>query len=127
MNTMNTAAIRCMFVHSILTTRTSSMKGESSMKEKLEQLFYFGLGSALMAKEKLEQAGESAKGAKEENERKAREFFDQAVAKGSEERGRLKDEMKVLLKEAMDELGLATKADLDALREELAKQRQGQQ
>jgi len=97
------------------------------MKEKLEQLFYFGLGSALMAKEKLEQAGESAKGAKEENERKAREFFDQAVAKGSEERGRLKDEMKTLLKEAMDELGLATKADLDALREELAKQRQGQQ
>ena len=97
------------------------------MKEKLEQLFYFGLGSALMAKEKLEQAGESAKGLREENEQKAREFFDQAVAKGGEERGRLKDEVKALLKEAMDELGLATKADLDALREELAKQRQGQQ
>lgn len=96
------------------------------MKEKLEQLFYFGLGSALMAKEKLEQAGESAKGMKEENERKAREFFDQAVAKGSEERGQLKESVRELLKEVMDELGLATKADLDALREELAKQRQGQ-
>ena len=94
------------------------------MKEKLEQLFYFGLGSALMAKEKLEQAGESAKGLREENEQKAREFFDQAVAKGSEERGRLKDEVKALLKEAMDELGLATKADLDALREELKQQAQ---
>lgn len=96
------------------------------MKEKLEQLFYFGLGTALMAKDKIEQAGESAKELKEENERKAREFFDQAVAKGSEERGQLKASMKELLKEAMDELGLATKADLDALREELAKQRQGQ-
>lgn len=96
------------------------------MKDKLEQLFYFGLGSALMAKEKLEQAGESAKGLKEENERKAREFFDQAVAKGSEERGRLKEEVKQLLKEAVDELGLATKTDLDALREELSRQRQGQ-
>ncbi len=96
------------------------------MKEKLEQLFYFGLGSALLAKEKLEQAGESAKGLKEENERKAREFFDLAVAKGSEERSQLKASMKELLKEAMDELGLATKADLDALREELSKQRQGQ-
>lgn len=94
------------------------------MKEKLEQLFYFGLGSALMAKEKLEQAGESAKGLREENEQKAREFFDQAVAKGSEERGRLKDEIKGLLKEAMDELGLVTKADLDALREELKQQAQ---
>ncbi|QOX78484.1 hypothetical protein FY034_05925 [Trichlorobacter lovleyi] len=96
------------------------------MKEKLEQLFYFGLGSALMAKEKLEQAGESAKGLKEENERKAREFFDQAVAKGSEEREQIKGSIKTLLKEAIDELGLATKADLEALREELAKQRQGQ-
>ena len=94
------------------------------MKEKLEQLFYFGLGSALMAKEKLEQAGESAKGLREENEQKAREFFDQTVAKGSEERGRLKDEIKGLLKEAMDELGLVTKADLDALREELKQQAQ---
>lgn len=97
------------------------------MKEKLEQLFYFGLGTALMAKEKIEQAGESAKGLKEENERKAKEFFDQAVAKGSEERSQLKDSVKELLKEAMDELGLVTKADLEALREELSKQRQGQQ
>jgi polyhydroxyalkanoate synthesis regulator phasin len=97
------------------------------MKEKLEQLFYFGLGTALMAKEKIEQAGESAKGLKEENERKAKEFFDQAVAKGSEERSQLKDSVKELLKEAMDELGLVTKADLEALREELTKQRQGQQ
>jgi len=96
------------------------------MKEKLEQLFYFGLGSALMAKEKLEQAGESAKGMKEENERKARDFFDQAVAKGSEEREQLKGSVRELLKEVLDELGLATKSDLEALREELVKQRQGQ-
>jgi polyhydroxyalkanoate synthesis regulator phasin len=96
------------------------------MKEKLEQLFYFGLGTALMAKEKIDQAGESAKGMKAENEQKAREFFDQAVAKGSEERGQLKESVRELLKEVMDELGLATKADLDALREELARQRQGQ-
>lgn len=94
------------------------------MKEKLEQLFYFGLGSALLAKEKLEQAGESAKSIKEENDRKAREFFDQAVAKGSEEREQLKGSIKELLKEAIDELGLATKADLDALRNELKQQRQ---
>lgn len=94
------------------------------MKDKLEQLFYFGLGTALMARDKIEQAGESAKGLKEENERKAREFFEQAVAKGSDERGRLKEEIKGLLKESMDELGLATKADLEALREEIARMRQ---
>lgn len=95
------------------------------MKEKLEQLFYFGLGSALMAKEKIEQAGESARGCRDENDRRAREFFDQAVARGSAEREQLKGNIKELLKEAIDELGLATRADLDALREELARLRQG--
>lgn len=96
------------------------------MKDKLEQLFYFGLGSALMAKEKLEQAGESTRGFREESDRKAREFFDEAVAKGSEEREQVKGNIRELLKEVIDELGLATRADLEALREEIARLRQGE-
>jgi polyhydroxyalkanoate synthesis regulator phasin len=96
------------------------------MKDKLEQLFYFGLGSALLAKEKIEQAGESARSCKEENDHKAREFFDQAVAKGSEEREQVKTSIKELLKEAIEELGLATRADVETLRAELALLRQGQ-
>jgi polyhydroxyalkanoate synthesis regulator phasin len=96
------------------------------MKDKLEQLFYFGLGSALLAKEKIEQAGESVRSCTEENNRKAREFFDQAVAKGSEEREQVKTSIKELLKEAIDELGLVTRTDLEALRAELALLRQGQ-
>ena len=94
------------------------------MKDKLENLFYFGLGSILLAKEKIEQAGESAKSMKDENTHKAREFFDQAVAKGSEEREQVKGNIKELLKDAIDELGLATKADIEALRNELKQQRQ---
>jgi len=96
------------------------------MKEKLEQLFYFGLGSALMAKEKIEQAGESTRGFRVESDRKAREFFDQAVTKGTEEQSQVKESIKELLKEAIEELGLATRADIDSLREELARLRQGQ-
>ncbi|MFZ4858425.1 MAG: phasin family protein [Desulfuromonadaceae bacterium] len=96
------------------------------MKDKLEQLFYFGLGSALMAKEKIEQAGESVRNCSEESDRKARVFFDQAVAKGGEEREQVKGRIKELLKEAIDELGLATRADVEALRAELAALRQGQ-
>ena len=96
------------------------------MQEKLEQLFYFGLGSALLAKEKIEQAGETARSCKGESDRKAREFFDQAVAKGSEERQQVKGHIKELLKEAINELGLATRADMEALREELAQLRQRQ-
>ncbi len=96
------------------------------MKDKFEQLFYFGLGSALMAKEKFEKACETACASREESERKAREFFDDAVAKGSEQREQMKDKLKELLKEAADELGLATRADVEALRAELSKLREGQ-
>lgn len=96
------------------------------MKDKLDQLFFFGLGSALMAKEKLEQAGESARGCCEERDRRAREFFDQAVARGSEGREQARGAIKELLRETIDELGLATRAEVDALREEVAKLRQGQ-
>lgn len=95
------------------------------MKEKLEQLFYFGLGTALMAKEKIDQAGESTRGLREESDRKAREFFDEAVAKGSEEREKVKENIKELVKEVVDELGLATRADMEVLREELVRMRQG--
>lgn len=96
------------------------------MKDKLEQPFYFGLGTALMAKEKIEQAGESARNCTGESDRKAREFFDQAVAKGGEEREQITGRIKELLKEIIDELGLATRADIEALRAELAQLRQDQ-
>lgn len=96
------------------------------MKDKLEQLFYFGLGSALLAKEKIEQAGESARSNKEESIKKAHDFFDQAVAKGSVERDQVKANIKELLKEAIDEMGLATKADIAAVRAELAELREEQ-
>jgi len=96
------------------------------MKDKLEQLFYFGLGTALMAKEKIEQAGETARSCGEESDRKSREFFDQAVAKGGEEREQVTGRIKELLKEIIDELGLATRADIEALRSELAHLRQDQ-
>jgi polyhydroxyalkanoate synthesis regulator phasin len=96
------------------------------MIDKFEQLFYFGLGSALLVKEKIETAGETTRGLRAEGDRKAREFFDKAVAKGSEERNQVKENIKELIREAIDELGLATRADMDALREELVRLRQGQ-
>ncbi|UFS72507.1 phasin family protein [Geomonas sp. RF6] len=103
------------------------------MRDKLEQLMYFGLGAAILAKEKLEQAGESTRGFREEGDRRAREFFEKTVAKGTEEREQVKSSIKDLLKEAMDELGLAKRTDVtalraevDALRAELARSRQGQ-
>jgi polyhydroxyalkanoate synthesis regulator phasin len=96
------------------------------MKEKLERLFYFGLGSALLAKEKFDQASVSARTIKDGSDRKVHELFEEVVAKGNQEREQVKANIKEILKEAIDELGLVTRADVEALREELVRTRQGQ-
>lgn len=83
------------------------------MKPTLENLVYFGIGSALLAKEKLEKSSATAKESLEASEQKAREFFEQAVTKGSAERDSVKNNLRELLTEVIAELGLVTKADLE--------------
>ena len=83
------------------------------MKPTLENLVYFGIGSALLAKEKLEKGSATAKESLEASEQKAREFFEQAVTKGSAERDSVKNNLRELLTEVIAELGLVTKADLE--------------
>ena len=83
------------------------------MKPTLETLVYFGIGSALLAKEKLEKGSATARESLDASEQKAREFFEQAVAKGSSEREQVKNNLREVLKEVIAELGLVTKADLE--------------
>ena len=83
------------------------------MKPTLESLVYFGIGSALLAKEKLEKGSATARESLDASEQKAREFFEQAVAKGSSEREQVKNNLREVLKEVIAELGLVTKADLE--------------
>jgi polyhydroxyalkanoate synthesis regulator phasin len=93
------------------------------MRSTLEQLFYSGVGSALWAKEKLDQGGDTGRTCKEQGGRMARELFDEVVAKGSEQREQVKGVVKDLLKEVIGELGLATRDDIAALRAELVRER----
>ena len=83
------------------------------MKPTLENLVYFGIGSALLAKEKLEKGSATVRESLEASEQKAREFFEQAIAKGGSERDLLKNNLREVLQEVIAELGLVTKADLE--------------
>ena len=83
------------------------------MKPTLENLVYFGIGSALLAKEKLEKGSATAKESLEASEQKAREFFEKAFTKGSAERDSIKNNLREVLTEVIAELGLVTKADLE--------------
>ncbi len=85
----------------------------------LKDLIYAGIGAASVLKEKVE-----AEVKKLEDEGKikttdAKSFLESIEKKGKEEDDKFKEKLKSTLKEIIDELGLATKADLEKLKEDL--------
>ncbi|MDH3544628.1 MAG: hypothetical protein OET55_03575 [Desulfuromonadales bacterium] len=91
------------------------------MDKKLEQLFYAALGGALAVKEKIETNNDEIKACQEKSEEKARIFLDEMAQRGKEEKDQFKERLKDILKEVVSELNLATKDDLEKLKQELAK------
>jgi len=85
----------------------------------LKDIIYTGVGAATIFKEKVE---EELKKLEEKGKIKtddAKSFLESIEQKGKEEEQKAKEELKSTLKEIIDELGLATKADLEKLKEEL--------
>jgi polyhydroxyalkanoate synthesis regulator phasin len=85
----------------------------------LKDLIYAGIGAASILKEKVE-----AEVKKLEDEGKikttdAKSFLESIEKKGKEEDDKFKEKLKSTLKEIIDELGLATKVDLEKLKEDL--------
>lgn len=89
------------------------------MDTKLEQLFYFALGSALAVKEKLEKNSEEIKTWQSKAEENAKGFFDDLAQRGEKEKESFRKMMTDILKEVVADLDLATKADLEKLKKEL--------
>lgn len=81
----------------------------------MKDLFYAGLGGMLLVKEKVEaevkKLEEKGKLSREDGEN----FLKELQKKGKESEAEFKKEIKEALKEAIDELGLVTKADLEKL------------
>ncbi len=81
----------------------------------IKDLLYLGIGSALLAKEKVEEQlnklVEKGKLSKED----VKKIIEEAKKRGEEEEKRAKEELKKTLKEIVQELGLATKKDIEEL------------
>lgn len=85
----------------------------------LKEMIFTGLGGALLLKEKVE---EELKTLEEKGKIKtddAKSFLESLEKKGKEEDERIKCKIKDMFKEVLDELGVATKADLEKLKEDL--------
>ena len=89
------------------------------MDKKFEQLFYAILGGALAVKEKVDANNEDIKAWQEKCEENARTFFDEMVQRDEKEKDQFRGMIKEILKEVVAELNLATKDDLENLKQKL--------
>lgn len=85
----------------------------------LREILYTGIGAGLLLKERVEeelkQLEESGKIKRDD----AKSFLDSLEKRGKEEEAKSKEKFKETIKEVIDELGLATKEDIEKLRQEL--------
>lgn len=87
----------------------------------LREMLYTGLGGALLLKERVDEEiaklQEKGKLSKED----ADTFLEKLKTKGQEEEEKIKEQIKTALKEVVEEMGLATKADIEALKDKKTK------
>jgi len=87
----------------------------------LKDVLNFGFGAAFLLKEKIEsELDELVKDGKLKKE-DAKEAIERAIKKGEESESEIKDKIKSILKESLEELGIATKDDIENLKNELKK------
>ncbi|MEY3090539.1 MAG: hypothetical protein RL113_855 [Pseudomonadota bacterium] len=83
----------------------------------LKDILYTGLGGALILKERVDEEIQKL----QEKGKLSREDADRLIEKfqsrGAEEEEKIKAHIKSALKEVVEEIGLATKADIEALRD----------
>jgi polyhydroxyalkanoate synthesis regulator phasin len=85
----------------------------------LKELLYTGVGVAAVLKEKVE---DEVKKLEEQGKLKtsdAKSFLESVEAKGKEEEEKFKEHLKPVIKDILDELGVATKEDINKLKEDL--------
>ena len=85
----------------------------------LKELIFTGLGEALVLKEKIEDELKKLEDKGKIDTKDVKSFLESLEQKGKESDEKFKTELKSTLKEIIDELGLATKDDLQKLKEEL--------
>ena len=85
----------------------------------LKELIFTGLGGALVLKEKIEEELKKLEEKGKLDTKDVKSFLESLEQKGKESDEKFKAELKSTLKEIIDELGVATKEDLEKLKEDL--------
>jgi len=86
----------------------------------IKELLYTGMGAATMVKERVEEEVKKLEESGKLNKDDAKSFLESIESKGKQEEERMKSMIKDSLREIIDELNIATKDDIEKLKEELA-------
>lgn len=85
----------------------------------IKELLYTGIGAATLVKERVEEEVKKLEESGKINTEDAKSFLESVETKGKEEEERMKTVIKDALREIIDELNIATKDDIEKLKEEL--------
>jgi len=84
----------------------------------IQEFLTTGLGAALLLKERVDKEMNKLQEHGKLGKEDAQALLEKLKTRGQEEEDKLKQHIKEALKEAINELGLATKADIEALKED---------
>ncbi|MDD3494480.1 MAG: hypothetical protein PHU11_01115 [Dysgonamonadaceae bacterium] len=84
----------------------------------IKEIIYTGLGGAVLLKERVDEEIKKLEEKGKLSKEDADKFLAKLQTRGEEEEEKLKSRIKEALKEVIDEMGLATKADIEALKKE---------
>ncbi len=87
----------------------------------LKELIYTGLGGALLLKERVDEEIEKLQDKGKLSKEDADTFMKKLQTRGEEEEEKVKEKIKEALKEVIEEMGLATKADIEAFKRKKTK------
>ncbi len=85
----------------------------------LKELIYTGIGASLLLKEKVEEELKKLEEKGKIDTKDVKSFITSLEEKGKSSDEKFKEELKKTIKEILDKLGVATKDDIEKLKEEL--------
>jgi len=83
----------------------------------LKEMIYTGLGGALLLKERVDEEIEKLQEKGKLSKEDADSFMKKLQDRGEEEEERVKNRIKEALKEVIEEMDIATKSDIEALKD----------
>lgn len=86
----------------------------------LKELLHVSLGGMVVLKEKIEEEMKALEEKGKISTSDAKSFIDSISQKGKDEDERIKAKIKEMIKEVVEELGIATKSDIEEIKSKLS-------